>query len=776
MIRATFSSAIKLLREREDYMFFASSASFYRLVEETDPELFVEVRALVKEGRWRVVGGWWVEPDCNLPSGEAMVRHSLYAQTYFKRRFGLKASTCFNIDSFGHAASIPQILVKSGIGYAVLLRPGPHEMGLLGRTFRWRSPDGSEVIAHRIMGAYNASGERIRQLVGKAIDELEPPLSSSLVFVGRGDHGGGPEIDDLEIIDRVREEVKPVDLKFAPTEEFFGRAERLKESLPLVEGELQHHASGCYAAVSRVKELNRRTEEALVAAEKYNFMANVLAGTRYFSGELYRAWTNLLFCQFHDVLAGSCIKEAYEGDVFPMMEEALSLATEVANTSTQAVASRIKIDRGRSIIVFNPHACPLKAPIQINWIGEEVPPAIKDEHGKVIPCQVERGSALTGNASSLIFVAKLPALGYRTYDASQTEPLEGLLEKPASGEPVLENDSLRVEINEADGTLGRIILKEANKQVISGGAKPVVINDESDTWSHGVFRYDDEAGQFSCDSVEVIEKGAVRSVVRAKYRYGSSSLRQDFVLYSELDYLVCEVKVDWHERMKLLKLAFPIDVQDPEATYEIQYGTIKRPTGGEEEPGLRWVDITGESDLGQALGATLINDSKYSYDARGTSLRLTALRSPIYAHHFPTPVDREREPEYTDQGIQEFTYVVRPHAGPLNPREPIQIADIITAPPMTIVEHEHGGALPSSLSLVNVAAENVVLKVVKKAEESDDWVLRLYETSGETVTCRVSLPIHKTSLEIELKPHEIKTLLLKEQGRKATEVSMIEEE
>ncbi len=183
VIRSTFSSQVRLLKERRDFIFFASSASFYKLVEETDPELFDEIRRLVKEGRWCIVGGWWVEPDCNLPSGEALARHSLYGQRYFLQKFGVKASVGYNIDSFGHNAMIPQILSKSGMKYYVFMRPGRGEKELPNEVFRWSSPDGSTVIAHRIL-SYVTAGERLRQFVIGLIDEMKPPIESLLCFVG----------------------------------------------------------------------------------------------------------------------------------------------------------------------------------------------------------------------------------------------------------------------------------------------------------------------------------------------------------------------------------------------------------------------------------------------------------------------------------------------------------------------------------------------------------------------------------------------------------------
>jgi alpha-mannosidase len=759
-------------------MFFASSASFYKLVKETSPELFEDIKRLVEDGRWRIVGGWWVEPDCNLPSGEALARHSLYGQRYLLKEFGFTATVGYNIDSFGHSIAIPQILRKSGIKYYVFMRPSPSEKELPSWIFRWSSPDGSELIAHRILKSYCASGHNIEEVIKDVAREVKPPLDALLCFFGQGDHGGGPTFNDLEIIEKLKEKVKPFELKFAPLEEFFMRVECLRDELPLVNEELQHHASGCYAAVSKVKKLNRTVEESLVAAEKYNFMANILVGTDYYGEELYRAWTNLLFCQFHDVLAGTCIKSAYEDDIYPMLEEALSIARRISNHSVQSIAFKLNIDEC-SVVVFNPHAFPVKAPVELNWIGGAIPHHLSDHQGNVIECQTAKGEALVEGTSKLVFVADLPALGYKAY-VSSPPSLGGLIGNGelVAGENYEENRWLRIELDKNNGTLSRLVLKDKTGEYVllkGDGAKFLVLEDESDTWSHGVFSFNKVIGEFRCDGVRLIEAGPVRAVIRSSYRYGCSRIVQDFILYKELDYLLCNVEVDWHDRLKMLKLAFPLDLVETEATYEVQYGSIKRPCNGEEEPGLRWVDVTGKYDQRRFLGLTLVNDSKYSYDVKGNVLRLTVLRSPPYAHHEPTKLEHGESYEYIDQGIQNFSYALKPHMDMLRPCEVMRVADLLTAPPIAIREHKHGGELPPTMSLARVSNDDVILKVIKKSENSSGWILRLYETSGHYANTQLSIPALKTSIKIELKPYEIKTYLVTADGKFFEEVNIVEE-
>jgi len=772
VIRSTFASAVKLLKERKDFMFFASSAAFYKVIEDTDKELFREIQKLVKEGRWQIVGGWWIEPDCNLPSGESFVRQSLYGQRYFIEKFGVKAKVGYNIDSFGHNGMLPQILVKSGIKYYVFMRPSPNEKELPYWIFRWKSKDGSEVIAHRIILTYAASGKQIEDIFRKIVAEIKPPINALLFFLGRGDHGGGPTVEDLEVIEKIKRENKEVEIRVASLEEFFKEVEKSKESLPLVFDELQHHASGCYSAVSKIKELNRKVEEYLISAEKFNFIANCLTDLDYFDKEIRKAWINLLFCQFHDILAGTSIKEAYENDVFPMLYESLNIANNVINCSVQAIASKININANKSVVVFNPHVCSIKAPVELNWIGKDVPSNLQDDEGNIVECQVSRGPAVVGSSHYLSFVDKLPSLGYKVYRVvEKSSKNSGTLK---TGEYFIENDWIKVEVNK-DGTINLMVKDKSTNELIQNGAKAIVIEDKSDTWSHGVFRFDNVIGEFSCKEIKVVENGPIRATIRVKYKYGNSSMIQDFVLYKDLDYLICKISVDWHENMKMLKLEFPTNLNEPKVTYEIQYGTINRPNDGEEEPGLRWVDLTGKDKYGKTLGLAIINNSKYSYDVRGSSVRLTVLRSPPYAYHIPTKLEQGVDYEYTDQGQQSFMYIIKPHVGELNTSEIIKIADLLIVQPIAIIELAHEGKLPTVASLIEVPEENVVLKVVKKAEDSKDWILRLYETSGKATNVHIRFPMNKVEFEVNIKPYEIKTYLISLEKKLIKETNLIEE-
>src|ERR1041385_6243141 len=273
-VKATFRSALDRMKEYPDFKFVASSAAFYEWVEESEPAMFAEIQQRVAEGRWDIVGGWWVEPDCNIPSGESFVRHGLYGQRYFKEKFGVIARTGFNVDSFGHAGTLPQILKKSGLDYYVFLRPMPHEKGLPSRLFWWQADDCSRVLAFRIPFEYLSWGKELEIHARRCADEMKAPVDEIMCFYGVGNHGGGPTIANLESIHCLDANPQfPARLICSTPEEFFCAAETKGWQIPTVQSELQHHASGCYASHSGIKRWNRIAENRLLAAEKLSVAA-----------------------------------------------------------------------------------------------------------------------------------------------------------------------------------------------------------------------------------------------------------------------------------------------------------------------------------------------------------------------------------------------------------------------------------------------------------------------------------------------------------------------
>ncbi|MGC8781361.1 MAG: alpha-mannosidase [Anaerolineae bacterium] len=785
-VRATFRSALDRMREYDDFVFCASSAAFYAWVEQSDPAMFEEIRQRVAEGRWIIVGGWWVEPDCNLPGGESFVRHGLYGQRYFKEKFGVIATVGWNVDSFGHAATLPQILARSGIRFYCFLRPGPHEKGLPGRVFWWEAPDGSRVLAFRIPFEYLSHDHDLEPHIRRCAAEMKPPLDEFMCFYGVGNHGGGPTIANIECIRRLDGAADLPKLRFSSPETFFRSVEKLAATLPTVRDELQHHASGCYAAHSGIKRWNRLAEQRLLVAEKWSALAAWTTGQPY-PADLGRAWQSLLFNQFHDILAGTAIEPAYD-DARDQIGEALTIADRGLNLAIQSFVWRIGIPQepgSRPIVVFNPHAWAGRQVVELEcgrMTGDEV---LVDDQGNVVPFQCIQSHATAGGRRRLLFLADLPGLGYRTYRLLPAPPSPGSAGDRAdrgsfvsAGDTILDNGRFRLEFDPLGGHIKSLRDVRAGVEVFSGpAAVPVVIDDPSDTWSHDVFRFDRAIGQFTARSVRLVEAGPVRRTIRVIGEYGCSQLIQDFSMYADRDAIDVSVTLDWREQLKLLKLRFPVNLKFLKVTAAIPYGHIERKADGAEEPIQEWVDLSGTSrDAEIAYGFALLNDGKYSADVNVRDIGLTVLRSPAYAHHVPAVLAPDQLYSFIDQGLQRFRYTMLPHAGSWETAGIVQAAAELNQRPIALLATYHPeGPLPQAAGFIAVEPAHVVVSVLKRAEDGDDLILRAVETIGVPARATICLPQWERTVEADFGPTEIKTFRVpRDPAQKVVETDLLE--
>ncbi len=778
--KATFRSALDRMREYPEFVFTSSSAAIYEWVERNEPAVFEEIKERVAEGRWRIVGGWWIQPDCNLPCGESFVRQGLYGQRYFREKLGVVATTGYNVDSFGHASSLPQILAKSGMSSYVFMRPKPHEKGLPAPLFWWESDDGSRVLTYRLPYTYNTTAADLEAHIRACAGEMDGASGEAMCFYGVGNHGGGPTKENIESIRRLNEDPSCPTLLFSTPDRFFAGALEKGASFPVVHDELQHHAVGCYSAHSGVKRWNRRSENLLLAAEKLSSVARQVAGQPYPAKELAHAWKVVLFNQFHDILAGTSIESAYE-DARDEYGEAMSIAARALNYAVQSLAWRVRIEPEegmRPIFVFNPHSWPTKTPVELDLGKLHETDTLLDEEGREVALQAVRSEATVGSSRRrLSFVADLPPMGYRVYrllpghgERAESPPVDPTLCE-------LENEALRLSIDPATGHISSLHDKEMGVEVFAGlAAVPVVLADPSDTWSHGVSRYDEVVGTFTATDVRRIEHGPVRSVLRVTSLYGDSRIVQEFTLYRELSRIDVRVAVDWRERFKLLKLRFPLNLYFTKATYEVPYGHIERGSTGDEEPGQSWVDMTGiAAGPGVLYGLSLLNDGKYSYSTREGEIDLTVLRSPIYAHHVPAVPDPDEEYSFMDQGLQKFMYSLLPHKGTWQQAGTARRAAELNQPPTALLETYHNGPLPMTNSYLSVDAESVVVAALKQAEDNDDLIVRCHEQHGMPARARIDLWLWDRTIEAEFGPCEIKTFCVpRDPALPATETSLLE--
>jgi len=758
--KATIRSALDRMNEFPDFKFVCSSSSVYQWIEDFDIEMFEELKMRVKEGRFIIVGGWKVQPDCNLPSGENFARMSLYTQRYFKEKFGITAKVGYNVDSFGHNAMMPQILKKSGMKYYVYMRPMEQEKSMKDNIFTWEAPDGSKVTAFRINEMYCKNF--------KTIDELETYLDSCsrfyhgtefMGYYGVGNHGGGPTIKNIQLI---KEYNKKADGKFelimADPAEFFDKYEK-EHLLPVFKEELQHHASGCYSAVSEVKTLLRKGETKLTEAEKFSVLAELLTGKTYNEKQIQAGWENLNFLAFHDIMGGCCIKSAYDDSLY-MGYESISLAEKQKNSALQTVSWKIDTaDKkyGLPIVVFNPHSFAVEETVTIN--NHAV--AVKDGEGNDIPfINAVSEAQPVFERDNATFRVKVPALGYAVYYyvpsneiniPFRTEGDYSKREKKSSA-LALENDIIKASFDK-NGSLVSLIDKRTGKETLREESRAIVIDEsEHDTWSHAKNYFNNEIGVFSCDSVEKLESNGIRETVKVTSKYGESTLTQYYTLNASEDIIRVRVKLNWNEKHKLLKFVFPVNVDNPTSIYEIPFGSIERPCNGEEEPALMWAMVGNEEN-----GLAVLNDSKYSYSAKDNQIALTAIRSPIYCDHGLT---RGTESNYTDQGITEFSYALMPATAKERVRI-FQRALQFNTRPTVILENWHKGCLPLHYEGISIDKENIIVSALKKAEDGKGYVLRAYECEGKAVTANVDCKV-LGKYNVEFAPYEVKTIYVKD--------------
>ncbi|RMI38332.1 alpha-mannosidase [Streptomyces triticirhizae] len=780
-IRATFQSAVDRMEEYPDFVFTCDSVMYLEWIERHDPELFETIRRRVAEGRFRIIGGWWVEPDCNVPSGESFVRQALYGQRYLLEKFGRIATAGSNLDPFGHNAMLPQLLRKAGLDSYLFLRPGPHEQSLPGQFFHWESPDGSRVLAYRLPNEYCAPGADIGHHLDKAIGLMPDDEPELMVFYGVGNHGGGPTKANLDSIRRLDELGGLPRLQLSHPEAFYETI-RDREDIPVHVGELQHHGPGCYSAHSGIKAWNRRAENELQRAEKWATIASVVAEQPYPHWEFAEAWKLVLFNQFHDILAGTAIRSAYD-DARDDYGRARSLAAETFNNAVQAVARRIDIpqrDGTEPLVVFNPHPWELRADVEFEHARAAVS-RLTDDTGAEVPVQLTRSeSIMAGNRGRLAFRAQVPPMGHRVYHLLPGgNPGAGVEGAVKATDTSLENEHLRLVVDPATGWLSSLYDKDTGAELLPErpGAHAVVINDSSDTWGHRVRAYDRVAGHFECRRVFLVEQGPVRAVLRIESRYGNSTLDEELVLSAGSAQVEVRTRVNWQEQLKALKLRFPTALSEVTATHEIPYGHLERVPDGAEEPTQAWVDVTGTLPDGRRAGLTVANDSKHGHDVVDGEIGMTALRSPAYAWHEPRQLDPDGSYEYLDQGIQEFRSLLIPHGGDWRAADPVRRAAELNQPAFSLLESFHAGPLAQRAAHADDGAGGVLVTVVKEDEDgTGDLVVRAVESAGRASRAVIALPmLAGRVIEAEFGPSEIKTFRVPRDGqRPVVETDLLE--
>jgi alpha-mannosidase len=778
--RATFWSAIHRMDEYPDFVFTCDQIVLLSWVEESDPELFERIKERVAEGRWVNVGGWWVEPDNNMPMGESFVRQGLYGQRFLQSRFGTPSTVGMNVDPFGHNAMLPQILRGQGMDSYAFLRPGPHESDFGLSLFWWEAPDGSRVLAYRIPFEYGSPPGSIDGQTEKSLAALDRGLGDVMVFYGVGNHGGGPTIANIESIHRYDRMGSFGRMTMSSPRDYFdevlAREESYLDALPVRRDDLQHHAPGCYSAHSGIKAWQRRAQFAALNAERWAAVVAGLSGIAYPREQLETAWKQILFNQFHDILPGSAIEPSYD-DARDQLGEAVSISKRIITQAHNVIGRQVNVpfeEGTQPVLVFNQHPWPVTTDVPFQFGAQRTGVHVVDQNGEAVVSQSSQSTATTDDVSrgAVVFRADVPALGYRLY---RLRPGPGSGHGPQAGTGLsvsaegIENDWVRIRIDQATGWIASYLDKTTGVDLmagVDGNSHTQVCDDPTDTWGHRVVSYAWPGATMTLERIVVRETGPLRSRVRVERQWGSSMLVEELILDHDSRVLRVDVTLDWREQAHLLKLRFPTVLEDARATYEIPFGHLERPVDGAEEPAQSWVDLTGAVG-GAPAGLTVVTTNKHGYDVspgEQPSIGVTAVRSPVYSWHDPRLLDPEGIYSFQDQGTQRFSYELIPHAGDWRDAEPARRAQLLGSPVRAAQESSHDGALPAEHSFASDDGGAVMVTALKGTEDTTDGsggadlVVRAVETRGLPGRSRIT--VAGRTIEEDFGPSQIRTFVV----------------
>ena len=723
----TFATVLSYMAEYPEYKFSQSQPQLYQYTKQHYPQLYDGIKRRVAEGRWEPLGAAWVECDCNVPSGEALIRQFLYGKKFFREEFGKDSVVGWWPDAFGYTWALPQILRKCGMEYFVSTKIGWNQYNRFPYDlFWWTGLDGSRVLS--CFPYVNYNGNPVPRSLREQWDNfLQKDICDEMLFsFGHGDGGGGPTKEMIEYGRRLGNMPGVPRCTFGTVEQFFEDVSRTVDAgkLPAWNDELYLELHrGCQTTQARTKRNNRKSELLYRDAEMLAAGALLLGGA-YPQAELQRGWEQLLCNQFHDILPGSSINEVYRD-----ADQDYAWVREVGEQARQeamaAIVSEIDTEgQGTPVVVFNTLSwCRTDtASVRVRSRAEQF--AVVDPTGRQVPCQVTRREK--GEVEILFLAQELPPLGYAVYRV-----LPGVAPKRFPGlrasKTVLENDCVRVRLDGV-GRLRSVYDKCAQREALAPGElgnRLQCFDDRppgNDAWDIELW-FEEKGWEITdVDSVELVEAGPVRAVVRFAKRTEKSKLIQDVILYRHTPRVDFCTGAEWQEKKVLLKVAFPVDVLATRATYEIQFGAIERPThrntswdyGRFEVTGHKWADLS-EGDY----GVSLLNDCKYGHDIAGNVLRLSLLRA-------STSPD-----EHADEGHHLFTYSLYPHQGDWRRGGTVREGYQLNVPLVTCLGTGKGGKLPPTASFASCNREHVVIDCLKKAEDADELILRLYEAYGQ---------------------------------------------
>ncbi|XEC96072.1 alpha-mannosidase [Paenibacillus tarimensis] len=795
----SFSTVLRLMERYPEYLFLQTQPQLYEFIKSDYPALYDKIKAKVKERQWEAAGAMWLEADCNLPSGESLVRQILYGKRFLLKEFGVDCEYLWLPDVFGYSWALPQILRKSGISVFMTTKISWNQYNRMPHdTFYWKGIDGSEVLTHFITtpdpGAqegsfyYTYNGvvtPETVQGIWKAY--RDKTLNRNLLLAyGYGDGGGGVNRDMLEMRRRLENMPGLPNVVTGRADHYFaGLKQRVEASDQYVhtwDGELYLELHrGTYTSQAHVKKANRRLELALREAEWLQVMSAL--GRRdwsaYPASDLAQAWTIVLRNQFHDIIPGSSIREVYE-DCREEYSVAGSIVHRVRDEAAyELVGTGQPAQQGDIFTLFN----------NASWDREDtVFIEGGDDHsdcgdnartggwysanGELLPAQRTAGGWL-------VHVTRVQSMGYAAIEYRPGPSFQGESVRQDESTPFMwDTQTLHTPFYEITfntcGQIARLTDKTANREVLSMGETGNVLQvfedkpkSRHEAWDIDIYYSEKMKPVTELLAMELTESGPLRAVVRFEWRYRNSSVNQRMIVYAHSRRIDFDTTVEWHEQRQLLKTAFPVAVHANEAVYDIQFGNVKRPTHWNtswdyarfETVGHQWADLSERN-----YGVSLLNDCKYGYDIKGNVMRLSLIKSAM------VPDDT------ADQGRHDFTYALLPHQGDWYAGGTVQEAWALNNPMTWVL----GAAQETGFSMFSLSADHVMIDAVKKAEDEDAVIVRLHEFAGAraAVVLQSGCPIVSWAecdlmerpltdmnadpeIELTIMPYEIKTFMIR---------------
>lgn len=769
----SFATVLKLMDEYPDYAFMSSQPVLYAFLKERFPDLYVRVKERVAQKRWEPEGGTWVEMDCNLTSGESIVRQFIHGKRFFREEFGLDNCILWLPDVFGYSGALPQIMKECGTTYFMTTKLAWNQFNQHPYdTFMWQGIDGTQILTHLIttvgvgqdeknyFTTYNGMLHPDSLIGGWNRYQNKGINNDILVSYGYGDGGGGPTRAMLETSRRMEKGITGLpQVRQCFARQYFDELnDRVKDNprLPVWVGELyfEYHR-GTYTSMARNKRSNRKAEIHLMDVELLSVLTRETMP--YPVQQLDSIWKTVMVNQFHDILPGSSIHQVYE-DTKKDYAEVEAQLTQLREPRLKALAGE-----GDAVTIFNTKGFDSDEVVRLPAVQAA---ALRDEEGNLYPVQHTDDGAV-------VALTALPAKGWRSYALESAQAEAAASPFTWQGEHSIQTPHYIIELDDA-GMLTRLYDRQARREVLKDGQPGNVLRMYEDKpiyydcWDIDIYYSEKSWVVDDVQSIRWVEKGPVRATLEVVRRVSNSLIRQRMHLYADSRRIDFDTWVDWQEHQHLLKVHFPVDVHTDEATFDIQFGNLKRKVHQNtswdearfESCGQKWMDASEGH-----YGVSLLNDCKYGYSMKDGSMALTLIKSGIE----PNPT--------ADQEEHVFTYALFSHQGDWRQGGTVREGYRLNQPALAVM----GGKMGNRFSLAHVDQPNVVLETIKQAEDGDGIIVRLYESDNARTACVLhwqdaissveecncleekygDVAFENSQIAFDIKPYQIKTFRIR---------------